>query len=130
MLKGQPTMKSPDIRSANSTRAGQYVTQPTGYRAFIPAPQPPTQSPTQSSESVTRLLVVLEQGARSPEELRQALRIKHRPTFRENYIHPALQQGFIEVTIPAKPTSRFQKYRLTGKGRAWLATQSNKGDQP
>lgn len=27
--------------SGSSTRAGRYVTQPTGYRAFIPAPLPP-----------------------------------------------------------------------------------------
>ena len=27
--------------SGSSTRAGRYVAQPTGYRAFIPAPLPP-----------------------------------------------------------------------------------------
>jgi ATP-dependent DNA helicase RecG len=30
----------------------------------------------------------------------------------------------MEMTIPAKPQSRLQKYRLTEKGRAWLAAQS------
>ena len=30
-------MESPEIRSAPSIRAGRYVTQPTGYRAFITA---------------------------------------------------------------------------------------------
>ena len=30
--------------AANSTRAGRYVTQPTGYRAFVPAPLPPNPS--------------------------------------------------------------------------------------
>jgi Fic family protein len=34
-------MGSPEIRSATSNRAGRYVTQPTGYRAFIPTPLPP-----------------------------------------------------------------------------------------
>jgi hypothetical protein len=28
------------------------------------------------------------------------------------------------MTIPGKPTSRMQKYRLTAKGRAWLDTQT------
>ena len=31
-----------DGSAANSTRAGRYVQQPTGYRAFIPAPLPPS----------------------------------------------------------------------------------------
>lgn len=34
-------MKSPEFRPATSSRAGRYVMQPTGYRAFLPAPLPP-----------------------------------------------------------------------------------------
>lgn len=36
--------------SANSTRSGQYVLQPTGYEAFIPSPLPPDPSIKISSE--------------------------------------------------------------------------------
>jgi hypothetical protein len=32
----------------------------------------------------------------------------------------ALQLGLIETTIPARRSSRFQKYRLTEKGRSVL----------
>ena len=35
-------MESPKIRLETSTRAGRYITQPTGYRAFIPVPLPPS----------------------------------------------------------------------------------------
>ena len=56
-----------------------------------------------------------------PAELREAVGIRHRQTFRMNYMRPALEKGLIEPTIPDKPTSRPQRYRLTAKGRAWLA---------
>ena len=36
---------------------------------------------------------------------------------RENYITPALKTGLIEYTIPDKPNSRLQKYRLTTAGK-------------
>ena len=39
---------------------------------------------------------------------------------RENYIAPAMRERFVEYTIPDKPQSRLQKYRLTDKGRAAL----------
>lgn len=83
--------------------------------------QLPTQLPTQSSDPVERLLTALQWGEQSSGDLREALGIRHRPTFRENYLHPALEQGLIEYTLPDKPNSRLQQYRLTDKGRAVLA---------
>ena len=78
------------------------------------------QSATQSSDPVERLLIILKQGEQSSGELRELLQIKHRPTFRKNYLHPAMESGLIEYTIPLKPGSRLQKYRLTAKGRVLL----------
>jgi ATP-dependent DNA helicase RecG len=65
-------------------------------------------------------LILLQAGEQSARYLRQALSIKHRPTFRENYLNPAMLQGLIEYTIPDKPSSRLQNYRLTDKGRQFL----------
>ena len=81
-------------------------------------PASPTQSPTQSADPVERLLSALREREKSADELRQQLGIKHRPTFRANYLHPALRELLIEYTIPDKPNSRLQKYRLTKKGRS------------
>ncbi len=45
------------------------------------------------------------------------LELKHRPTFLYDYLKPSLEEGFIEMTIPDKPNSRLQKYRLTIFGK-------------
>ena len=51
-------------------------------------------------------------------ELMNFLKLSHRPTFRKNYLHPALKTEIIEMTVPDKPNSRLQKYRLTAKGKS------------
>nr|WP_298269795.1 hypothetical protein [Geobacter sp.] len=40
--------------------------------------------------------------------------------FRLIYLRPALDAGLIEMTIPDKPRSSNQRYRLTAKGRQFL----------
>ena len=44
----------------------------------------------------------------------------NRTKFRDQVLKPLLEDGFIEMTIPDKPTSRHQKYRLTTEGLALL----------
>ena len=41
---------------SNSTRAGTYIRQPSGYRAFIPAPLPPNPALTWDDTSLNILL--------------------------------------------------------------------------
>ena len=50
-----------------------------------------------------------------------ALGLSDRKSFQERYLKPALAEGLIEMTIPSKPNSRSQKYRLTSKGREWIS---------
>jgi ATP-dependent DNA helicase RecG len=57
---------------------------------------------------------------RKSSEIQQIVGIKHRETFQRNYLDQLLDGGLIERTIPDKPQSRMQKYRLTDKGRAIL----------
>lgn len=58
-----------------------------------------------------RLLSVLGRDTLSAAELMKRLGLSHRPTFRKNYLNPALEQKLIERTIPDKPNSKNQKYR-------------------
>lgn len=50
-------------------------------------------------------------------EIQQVLGLRHEEHFRKNYLLPALNAGCIEMTIPEKPKSSLQKYRLTQEGR-------------
>ena len=64
------------------------------------------------SDQVQRLISVMEQGEYSLAELMQLLGLTHRATFQKNYLNTAIELGLIERTIPEKPKSPKQKYRL------------------
>ena len=75
----------------------------------------------QVSDQVAALLRVLGKQTRSAMECMKRLKLSHRPTFRANYLHPALHAGLVERTIPDKPNSRLQKYRLTYHGQSFVS---------
>ncbi|MBN2653036.1 MAG: hypothetical protein JXR63_11705 [Spirochaetales bacterium] len=68
---------------------------------------------------VKRLLEALT-GTMSRTELMIKLDLKDEKNFRTNYIQKALKENLIERTIPEKPNSRLQKYRLTRTGISYL----------
>ncbi len=63
------------------------------------------------SPALKKMLSVIGNGELSVAEIMKELGLPHRPTFRKNYIEPALEQGLIEMTVPDKPNSRNQRYR-------------------
>ena len=70
------------------------------------------------TDQVKALIKVLtNQPAMTTSGLMEQLGLKHRPTFRKNYLNPALQKNWIEMTQPDKPQSPTQKYRLTALGK-------------
>ena len=81
----------------------------------------------QVTEQVGRLVTALQGQTLIGTEIMESMGLAHRPTFLYSYLQPALSVGLIEMTIPDKPTSRLQKYRLTAKGCAWLARQKPNG---
>jgi Fic family protein len=66
----------------------------------------------QVSDQVAALLRTLKTETLSALECMKRLKLSHRPTFRANYLNPALSAGLIERTISDKPNSRLQKYRV------------------
>jgi len=82
-----------------------------------------TSSTPEATREVTpevRLLSVLA-GEMTRQQLKEALGLKDDEHFRKAYLLPALDAGLIEMTIPDKPRSSKQKYRLTDKGRQVVA---------
>jgi ATP-dependent DNA helicase RecG len=54
----------------------------------------------------------------------------NRTKFRDQVLKPLLADELIKPTIPEKPTSSKQRYRLTAKGRQMLTALGNKKERP
>lgn len=66
--------------------------------------------------TVTERVVWVLEGEMKRDEIQSALELKHRENFRDAYLNPAIEEGLVEMTLPDKPTSSKQSYRLTKKG--------------
>ena len=66
----------------------------------------------QASDHVQRLLSAMKQEDYTLAELMQLVGLTHRATFQKNYLNPAIEAGLIKRTIPDKPKSPKQRYRL------------------
>ncbi len=53
-------------------------------------------------------------------DIMEAFSWSDRTKFRKKYLNPLIGEGLIEMTIPDKPQSSLQRYRLTEKGNQWL----------
>ena len=80
------------------------------------------QAGEQVSEQVTRMLAFCE-VAKTKGEILAHLGLAPVYLNYRRHLYPWVQQGLLERTIPDKPQSRLQQYRLTEKGRHWLARQ-------
>lgn len=111
---------------------GSVVIQKTCQQAGLPAPKwhsdqssgvtltlfAPEVTPEVAPEvtpEVGKLLMALI-GEQPRVELQQILALKDAEHFRKQYLQAAMDMALVEMTIPEKPTSRSQKYRLTSLG--------------
>ena len=105
------------------------VTPPVAAPVTTPVTAPVTAPVAKSilETPLMRLLPSIGDGELTAAEIRDHLNLSHRNYVRDAYLTPALRLGYIEYTIPDKPHSRLQKYRLTDKGRAALAMSLVRG---
>jgi ATP-dependent DNA helicase RecG len=86
-------------------------------------PQVPPHAAPQVTPQVTpqvRALLAKASGEMTRQELMDALGLRDRKHFGDAYLQPALGAGLLEMTIPDKPQSSKQRYRLTAQGQAAL----------
>lgn len=85
-------------------------------RITLPVSAHDTAHDVSSVPKAIRTLVTCIDGEVDREKLQSIMGIKHRTYFRNTYIKPALDGGYIEFTLPNDKQSKLQKYRLTAKG--------------
>lgn len=89
------------LDSTKSDQASDHVSAQASVQAY-----------KEQSDQVQRLISVLGHGDYILAELMQFVGLTHRATFQKNYLNPAIEAGLIERTIPDKPKSPKQRYRL------------------
>ncbi|MEM9214402.1 MAG: Fic family protein [Cyanobacteria bacterium P01_F01_bin.150] len=101
-------------RAANSTVFIEFMLEIIGdalTEATSATNQASDQASDQVSDQVQKLLAVMGNGFSTAQSLMEQLELSHRPTFRKNYLVPALEAGLIEMKYPDKPRSPKQQYR-------------------
>jgi ATP-dependent DNA helicase RecG len=141
MRKGQiSVLRNPDIAHALYLRGlmekagrGSVLMREECEKNGIPVPQwgsdpslgvtvtfhAPEVTPEVTPEVVRMLSVIDGEMARG--EIMAALSLKDEKHFREHYQQSAVGAGLVEMTIPEKPRSSKQRYRLTEQGRQVLS---------
>ena len=77
-------------------------------------------------ENTIRLVQAIEHEKLSIKEIMGKMGLKHRPTFTDNYLNPAIENGFVRLLYPDSPRHPRQKYLLTVKGMMLFNQLSNK----
>jgi ATP-dependent DNA helicase RecG len=85
----------------------------------IDAQDTPQDTPQDKYDEMTLInnLVLKLNGEMKRQEIQLILKLQDQFHFRDAYLRPAIEAGLIEMTIPDKPNSKHQKYRLTEKGK-------------
>lgn len=89
------------------------------FKAQLVAGRAAPQVTPQAAPQVVRILEAV-RAPRSFSELQDAAGLKDRVHFLRTYMEPLLGAGWIERTIPGKPRSPLQRYRITAAGEKML----------
>ena len=104
-------------------------TDSSGFKTTIWRATPPGQPESLPESLESRVIVLLAKGPMQKSELSKSLGQKAISAQLNAVVRKLVTDQLIEYTIPDKPNSRLQKYRLTDKGRSELLNlKSEKAD--
>ena len=132
-LPGKATSRNQRYRLTGAGKVLAQQVKPTGQGAAHAArqdtPQNAPQDTPQDSGLTDRIeqLVAAVTEEMSRAQLQELIGLRDRNHFTSAYLRPALEVGMIEMALPAKATSRNQRYRRTAAGEA-LAKQTKLKD--
>lgn len=93
-----------------------------------PESQPESRRELQPESLEARLLVLLAGGAMAKAALSQSLGQKAVSGQLNKVVRRLVADRMIEYTLPDRPRSRLQKYRLTDQGRAAVAASTRRSE--
>ena len=83
-----------------------------------------------AEESIQERVIAFCDVPRSTKELLDKVGRSDRTKFKRFVLRVLMEDGILEWTIPDKPNSRLQKYRLTAKGRKLAVTMAKNTAKP
>ncbi|MDP3098600.1 MAG: hypothetical protein Q8M86_11665, partial [Syntrophales bacterium] len=83
----------------------------------------PVKGPVELTSMEREVLVVSSQGLMSAKEISGKLGLAGKPGYIKRTLANLIGKECLEFTIPKKPGSRLQKYRITGKGLEALKSE-------
>ena len=75
-------------------------------------------STEQVTEQVRTLVLSIGKDQLTLKQMMEKMNLKHRPNFIDNYLNPAMADGYVHLLYPDRPRHPRQKYLLTVKGLA------------
>ena len=117
VLKNRYLVLNPPAEFSEQPRLDTPTSTPTS------AQQVPVQVPVQvgnqfvtDNENIKRLVAAIGNSRLSVKEMMDAVGLKHRMTFMDYSLNPAITEGFVRMLYPESPRHPRQKYLLTVKG--------------
>ena len=101
-----------------TAEVGDPIETKEGVRQYQPESRPESQPESRPESLEQRVLTQLQKGPMTKSDIVKGLEQKAVSGQLNKVIRALLSDGAIEYTIPEKPNSRLQQYRLTDKGQA------------